>query len=374
MKKHILLFARDPGAANTIIPLYRCWRYDDRFDVMLLGKEFALTVYEREGCAGADICQVLPALNEEMIAAFLQKQAFDLVITGVGSTDVTERLLWKVAGSLGIPSLCLMDQWLNYEARFAFIQPGSDVGEAERVYPTYIGVIDGFMKREMEARGLPGERMVMTGQPYFETARKQLQDFTNVDKQVIRERLKLKGDEFVLVFASEPITESYQDPWYLGYTQYSIFEAIVRAVGGLNDVCSVALVIKLHPRNDKDAFVKYIQAMNIPKTIQVRIVDGSVSAGALIAVSDVVLGMSSMMLLEAALIRKPCISVQIGLKRDDPFILSRQGLTQTIVSDDGLVNALNDLTKGGGRGICTWQPAFDATERISRFIQTILYA
>ena len=53
--------------------------------------------------------------------------------------------------------------------------------------------------------------------------------------------------------------------------------------------------------------------------------------------------MSSMLLIEAALVGKQVMSIQIGLKVKDPFVLSRRGITNTVTSYSDLVSNLNKV-------------------------------
>ena len=53
-----------------------------------------------------------------------------------------------------------------------------------------------------------------------------------------------------------------------------------------------------------------------------------------------VCGMSSMFLIEAAIMDVPVISLQIGLKRDNPFVLDRTGVVPSILAASSLLAEL----------------------------------
>ena len=58
--------------------------------------------------------------------------------------------------------------------------------------------------------------------------------------------------------------------------------------------------------------------------------------------SDLIIGMSSMFLIEACLMGKPLLSVQIGLNKEDSFILSRLKATRTILTYEELKKHLHE--------------------------------
>lgn len=358
-KKKIMLFSRDPGAANCVIPVFRKITASGEYEAVLLGKEFALASYEREGLVGNDISKEVSEISEAACAKYLRAQGVDLVITGVGSTDATERILWAAAKSAGISSACIMDYWVNYEMRFTS-------SDGSRVYPDVICAIDDFMKREMAAKGIPAEKIVITGQPYFETVRDRASRLTAERSRQIKQKLGIAPDEYVITFASEPVVESYKDISYWGYTEVSIFEAITEALPQVAGNKKIVCVIKLHPRNQKDIFKESLR--KVPASVRVIIEDAR-PAQEIISLSDMVLGMSSMFLIEAALLRKPFASVQIGLSREDPFILSRQGIAKAVLSKEELVALLKDAITSAPDALPVWQPEVNASENIVRLAE-----
>lgn len=350
------MFARDPGAANCVIPVYRKLTQKDDIEIDLLGKEFALASYEREGVAGRDIMRVLPEFSEASCVEYLRNQRIALVLSSIGSTDGTERVLWASAKTVGIPSVCIMDYWLNYEMRFA--TPSGPI------YPDTICVIDELMKEEMIAKGFPAEKLVITGQPYFETIRQRAKNLSAERTQDVKHELGIADDEYVVLFSSEPILESYTDPltqW--GYTEVTIFEAIMEALVPLAEGRKIVCVTKLHPRNRKDIFESSLR--KFPDSISLRVIMEDVRlAQEMISIADMVLGMSSMFLLEASLFPKPFASVQIGLCSENPFPLSRRGVVKTILSKEELVALLQQAIRGNLPAAPAWQVAEDASDHI----------
>lgn len=333
--KKIIVFSRDPGAANVVIPIYKLLSNpSDGYNVSLWGKDYALKRYN-DNCLPYNIFGEFSTLQE--YENFLMLQECCLVITGTTSNDDTDRFLWKAAKNLKIPSIAILDSWMNYIERFKF-------SSGEILFPDQICVMDEQAKSDMVVESIPSEIISVTGQPYFETV---IESFKNVSPELInsvKKDLRITDNQVVITFASEPMLETYGSKSTLGYDQFTILDEFISALReySLNEKRDLILLVKLHPRNVKDSFQKYKNLSY--ERLQIVLVE-DFDTQVLVSVSDLVVGMASMMLIEAALAGKPIESIQIGLTRQDPFVLSRLGVVQTITSSKELyprlVTALN---------------------------------
>jgi hypothetical protein len=84
----------------------------------------------------------------------------------------------------------------------------------------------------------------------------------------------------------------------------------------------LALVIKLHPEN---VFEEFLWIKEDHPDIEVHFVAWELSPREVIAISDLVVGMTSVMLLESMLAGKPTISVQLNVDRDSMFVATLVG-------------------------------------------------
>jgi len=91
--KKILFYARDPGAANCIIPVYEKVKKNKRFQTLLSGKDFALNLYKNENLPFLDIAKKIKIFNKKNVKEFLRNSKIDVVVSGVGSTDITDRII-----------------------------------------------------------------------------------------------------------------------------------------------------------------------------------------------------------------------------------------------------------------------------------------
>jgi len=347
MKKKIFMFSRDPGGTNTIIPLFRPLQ-ERGYEVILYGKDVALKIYRQSGLDANDIAEYVSEFGKAEIQEFIEKINPDCIITGTSIEDFTERYLWKASEKLNIPSFAILDQWINYGIRFSkYGAYNSDIYKDDRVHPFLpmkILVMDEIARREAIKDGLEPKRIEITGQPYFETLMQKVDQITQSAIQDIRKKLNVEEDDFVITFASEPVSVDYrgnidgQDYW--GYNEKTIFKELIKAIVHIVPEFKrgISIVIKLHPREGKKNYCEVIKNLK-SNNVKVTIVE-SFDSYSLITASDLVCGMSSMFLIEAVVIGKPVISIAIGLNRENPFVLDRIGVLKSELSNEELQDKL----------------------------------
>ena len=118
MKKKYLLFARDPGGVNVVAPLVSELTLMGQ-EVSLYGKDFALSRFKNYQLDPINIIDEINKISVEGLTSFLKKKSPDVVITGTGADDMTEKLIWKSCKDLRINSYAVLDQWVNYGIRFS---------------------------------------------------------------------------------------------------------------------------------------------------------------------------------------------------------------------------------------------------------------
>lgn len=344
--KKILLFSRDPGGANTVIPLVVALRKKGN-EVRLFGKDMALEKYSKAGLEGFDITGLVSEINQGAIENFLLSEKPDFIITGTSSSDFTEKYLWKAAEKLNIPSFAILDQWINYGLRFSRYSTAQieyRKALSHEYLPTKILVMDEFAKEEAIADGIESSRILVTGQPYFETLLKEKEKITSGRLDEIRRKLTLKDDDFIITFASEPVSIDYANTDYWGFTEKTIFSELLEGVKRLSAGLEkrISIIIRPHPREDEDSFNE--MSLGLGERIKI-VVDRNSSSMELISLSDIVAGMSSMFLIEALILDKPVLSILIGLKkgRENPFVPARRDLIKSITERNTLIAELDEI-------------------------------
>ena len=76
-----------------------------------------------------------------------------------------------------------------------------------------------------------------------------------------------------------------------------------------------------------------------------------------------------MILLEAAILDRRFISVQIGLKRENPLIFDRMGLARSILTENELEETLRGILSGKKGEAPNLKFEFGATERIMKYLE-----
>jgi hypothetical protein len=363
--KKALLFSRDPGGANTIIPLIGPL-LERGYAVSLYGKDVALRKYEAAGLDCVDIMSVIDRLKPDSVAGFLKLVSPDVVITGTSADDFTEKYLWQAAEKLGIPSLAILDQWTNYGIRFSpYVVADIRKYEQSRAHPylpTRIVAMDDHARAEMVAEGLPRERIVICGQPYFETLFAASGD--SDASLSFCEAHAITRDDYVVVFASEPIRLTYStsgEHW--GYTESSIFSSLVHvleAVVGNAGNRRIVLVIRPHPKESRDGLCDIVRHSGGIFWL----IDTASTPWALMNRADLVCGMSSMFLIESVILGKPTLSILIGLNRENPFILDRRGIMRSILTESDLHEQLHRIIVDGVRQECRFDVIRNPVKRV----------
>ena len=367
------MFSRDPGGTNAIMPLIQPLRALENV-VSVYGKDAALSIYRKQNIDCSDICDTIPFGTQEETDEFVRKTHPDLIVTGTSSEDFTERHLWRAAERAKITSFAVLDQWTNYRLRL--ISEGGDPvnqpATRELIVPSFFFIMDEFARKEMCVLGIDRERLVVSGQPFFDYIRMTGDRFTAQEVENLRRKLTRSEDGTVFVFASQPIASIHrkngvaEDYW--GYTEEAVFKSVVSCLSRLTEKMAVrvTLVLRLHPKDEAGVYQDAVA--NCPDSIKV-VVDRETDSTLLLKAADLIIGMFSMLLLEAAILERPFISVQIGLKRENPLILDRMGLVRSILTEKDLEETLCGILNGKRAARARLPIEFGATERITQYLE-----
>lgn len=369
--KKILLFARDPGGANAISPLDSKLRARG-YEVLLYGKDAALAQYRNSGLTGRDLALEAPVVSVDAYRSFLQSVQPDFILTGTGSDDFAEKFFWQAAEQLKIPCFAILDHWFNYGIRFSpYKLVEQDRYEQDRRHPylpTRILVMDEAVREAMLAEGFTPDRIRVAGQPHFDALREQAERFGPQTRHDYRQQYALTERDFLLAFISENITEPEKgddlSKYYWGYTERSVFRNLMTALRPLADQGDrrVHVVVKPHPNETWDAYSELIAELAGGKLT--ASIDKAVHPVALCKAADLICGMSSMVLVEAVILGLQVLSVQIGLVREDPFILSRKGILSSILDPAELRQELAARLSGAKAATAEFPVPAGAAERI----------
>lgn len=350
MNKKVILFSRDPGGANTVAPLYKKLM-DKGYDVILYGKDTALNKYNQYGISGIDINDKLNCISQSEVNEFLLEESPDFLITGTSADDFTEKYLWKAAERLNIKSFAILDQWVNYGVRFSEYSVNElekyNIKKTHPYLPYRILVMDEYAKNQIINEGISKEKILVSGQPYFDYLIEKQQDLNKDEIFKLKKDLCKNKDEVIITYVSEPISKTYNESdssqHYWGYTERSIFKRFFYALNKISDdyKINIKLIIRLHPKEDENNYNDIIDDIH-SKYISIS-TDKKIDGFNLMFASDLICGMSSMFLIETAIIGKPIVSMQMGLKRENPFILDKKGILKSVLNEEDLQKRLKSI-------------------------------
>lgn len=340
--KNILAFAREAGGARAIAPVCRVMR-DKGWELLLLAKDHALDIFKNQGLD----CVDFPNFDEEILNRLTDKSFGSLPTfvftsaTSLPTLDMTEKYLWRWGQRNNIPTAGLVDQWQNYALRFS----GRTKKERLAYLPDYIFAMDELAKSEMIKDGIPQDRIVITGQPALDRfIREYKMMYAKAHK--IRRGLKIPPGFIVVTFVAESLKKDFGKS--LGYdeqTTLRFLEKTLSDIAAVNKDLKMCLLIRLHPENKVEEFRWILSRL---PTIEKRIIQKELKPFEVIAVSDIVVGMTSIILIEAILVGKITVSLQINSIPDSQSVLTRTGVIPFIKDTRSGKNILSRLLKDKG--------------------------
>ena len=297
----VLMFIEDPGAVNfmaPVIPALRALGLETAVRVTgaaaaFIGREDLGHAQPPEGDAKAVLAAVKPRIVLTGTSENMQSLGFDLTV---------------IARARGLPTAAMVDGPSNAAARFR-----GDAGHALAFAPDHILVPDAATAASFVALGHPQTRVTVCGHPHYDWVRGQTAAFTREGRKNIRTRVlhDVPDAAHVLVFAAEVSTG-------LIPAQYRRSESYTIHGSGLNDFRSeivieelldaVALldpkpytVLRLHPKNTREELAQFHGKFD-------AVSEGG-SALDLVFAADAVVGMTSILLAEAAIVGRPVLAI-----------------------------------------------------------------
>jgi len=298
----ILAYVEDPGAANYTIPLLpRLTEYQLRLDLF----------------AGGTACQYLQDRQVPFTAiadgtdapALLAERTPQLLLVGTAENPDTLGLhLIASARSMGIPTVGLVDAYANADQRFR----GRSADPLAFV-PDWLLVPDQATQAAYEALGYGLDRAIVCGHPHYDWVRQRAAELRQIGRATLRRQLlpQWPGDRPIVVFVAEISTgldpgqyRRSADYTFTGTghsdrrTDIAIDELLLAAA---NQLPPPYLVLRLHPKNTIEEFAPYRDRFHC--------ISSGGSALDWVYCADLVVGMTSMLLVEAQLIGLPVLAI-----------------------------------------------------------------
>lgn len=238
--------------------------------------------------------------GEDDAIRWLSNSDADIVLLGSDATRHVEKRVTRAAKALGIPSIMFVDFWSNYSARFE--------DEKGRSVPDAVAVLDEKMASSLERIAIARERLYVTGSPALEQAL----PYADLDPAQIR-KLRIASDvspdSVCVLFVSTPTDLSDYGNNLIDARPHSLLPALqdlANALGRCERLTNrtIQLIIRPHPRENASSF----SAINFGR-VKVRV--ETIRTGLdWVALSDLVVGLDTILLIEAMMARRPvlCLS------------------------------------------------------------------
>ncbi len=312
-RKKVVAASCHQGGANAISPVIKTLIQAGKIEVVVIGHRFSEEIFQKNGIGYRTIgFYELKDVSVDSMGELLDIESPDLILTGTAAQnendrDVIEQTLTLAAKRRNIRSLSVLDFWAEYFSRFKDIY----TGEVFKFLPDKIAIMDSYAEEAMVGEGFQRDRLIITGSPDFDKLKNMAESFTGSKQQKIRDKIGLNVDILVFYVAGVWKKENF------GFWDIDNLRLI-------NDVLSelpasfenkVGIVTKLHSRTPNEDLREISQYISQVPGRKIKLVN--MDPEKLILSSDLVLTSFSTLGVKAVYMKKPCISIQPGLKRED---------------------------------------------------------
>lgn len=281
--------------------------------------------------------------NDQYIKDNFKDISIDIIVTGTSWGNCIDKAFIKFGIENHIKVISIVEHWSNYRERFLI--------NNTLTLPDYIVVNDSLAKDEAVKDGLPDEIIYVLGNPVLENKAKNCR--VNFNRKKWLDDFKIP-DTKIITFVSENYAQDFpvKSTYYHGFDEYQVIGDLLEAVKQEGH-----LIIKLHPAEKPDKYDAY-------KSKNVTIVSQT-DVDALIAYSDFIVGMGSMLLIEAAFVRGDILSYRpndrkgfVGNKIGATYLVKNKQEMHDIILRTKTIN--NTAFKGRFQG---------SLERVVKFIE-----
>lgn len=300
----VLMAVNDPGAANFWAPVARELRGKAPLTVAL--GEPAQKAFQRCGVA-------FEKADSKTVTEWMESEQPDVVAVGTSENEeVLDRQLVLAGRTLAIPVVSAVDYWSQYRNRF--VRQSS--GEMDFV-PDWICAADEKMQSGLTKAGIDAGRIVVTGHPHLENLKSQWGQ-TGITRIAVFEKLGFDPEFPLVCFVSETFgweaQEDYRFASESGHSERTLvmLENFLQVTGDIAEQTGkcIQVVNKLHPKNRLQEFEFFESPYPVTSV-------HDMDPYALIQAADIVVGMTSMLLLEAAALGKQVLSLVPRLEEEE---------------------------------------------------------
>ena len=346
----VVLYADDPGAANFIAALASGLR-DHGITPLIFGDAIGA---QQLGSLGA-------SYSDGVGAASALDGAVGLVVGTSENLNTRSGLLVSLAQNRGIPSFGVVDAPSFAVERFL------DEAGRLKIMPDWVLVPDEASRLALLESGIDAARVVVVGHPHFDYVANARQDLECIGAKKLRQRLFPEAAGLpIIVFLAE-ISDGLKPHSFRRSADYTldgwgdddrrthvVLQELIDAIEALGLDCFK--VLRLHPKNDEDEFGRYLEWFDR--------VSKDETALEVVFTADIVTGMSTILLAEAAILGRPVLAIL-------PREVERDWLPAEAAKHIACVTQPEQIGPAIEAQLSTpqiWQPEPNAAERAAAFL------
>lgn len=359
MTQRVVTVCSDPGGAQAILPVARELAIR-QIPLKSIVTKVSAGIFQSE-TLGWDIMEVPNALRLDEVKRIMTDFRATVLLSATGTYNQIEHTCRCAARELKVTSVALLDYWNEYLARFQRTSQGRTIV----CKPDLVCALDEVSQRGLvREAGFHLEQVVVTGPANLEESLRAYHTISDAHIVACRKQFSADSYDIVAVFFSdayfigpggayakgEGSSFDERGESIFGYTPDEILGRLLYELDAAAGTAgkSGCLLIKPHPRENTEKLLETI-ACHEGVHMHAEVVT-TVTAHELIALSDVVFGMGSVVLVESALTGRITASVQIGLRergRFDPCEGNTLGLTIPVFDVKELRRIVQQLFCGG---------------------------
>jgi len=238
---------------------------------------------------------------------------YDIFLFSGSVDDGVPLEIGHIARECGVYLVTILDSWTSYSDRLKL--EGKPV-----LYPDLYTVIDKHSYEQAIIEGIPADALHLTGQPALFDLDCRVESLEFTKREDWLSTKGLNPEKKTLLFISEPVesdhSSSRESGRYRGYTEKIVLQQLLNSLECFYS--DLQLVILPHPRENR---IQLAATWNRYRgKLDGRILQ-DVDTLETVFFSDGIIGMASIVLYQAWLCRKPTLSCQPNLCRQDLYFL-----------------------------------------------------
>jgi len=280
--KKILIHTRQAGSASSLIPVVRELKKKG-CDFLVLSESHSTGLWNKSEIKNIAI----KTFNKDILKNYNP----DFILTGTSLKVEEDAKYWNWAHVNSIPSLAYVESWVNYKQRFTVKD------DFDRL-PNTIGVADELIEKRLQEEGLKKNIIKVLPQPRFDDLIKR---YLNKSKQ---------ESNHITIFTNPSYIGKGNKEDNVGYNSQDYLAQLINCLKRINDkkIISSKIYIKFHPRESVKEYAK-IDFKDLKKKGLDIDVSNSDSTS-LIFNSTLVIGFTSIVLLDSSILGIPTVSYQ----------------------------------------------------------------